>query len=531
MISKLTSRLALVLALLAVPAVNESQTTVAAGSLTVHTDKPGPVISRDIFGQFAEQLGNGIYGGVWVGKDSAIPNVRGIRTDVVDALRALQVPNVRWPGGCYAEIYHWRNGIGPADKRPTTYNASWGSPTDTNAFGTDEFMDFVNQIGSEAYLTVNVGSGTVEEASNWLEYLTTNQPTTLGKERAANGHAAPYRVKFLGIGNENEACGGEMSAQAYVDRMKTYAFFVRNVDPAQSGANRFMPGRSPMHRIAVSDEPEYTEAEMKAWQTSTPQWAFDGISVHHYTGGAFRDPATGFGEKDYASFVKQTSEMEDLIAKRSAIMDQYDPKKKVALVIDEWGVWLRSMPGTNPFYLQQQNSLRDAIVASLNLNIFARHAGRVRMTNIAQMVNVLQSMILTDGPKMVLTPTYYVYKMYVPFQDAQSIPIEVNAGSYKFGDTDVPRVDAIAARAKDGKVWIALTNIDPNNSADITTDVPGVQVQSANGQMLTAERVDSVNTFDDLNAITLQPITAQSKEGKLVLHLPAKSVTVVQLEQ
>ena len=189
----------------------------------MHPEKPGPAINRDIFGQFAEQLGNGIYGGVWVGKDSPISNVRGIRTDVVQALRALQVPNVRWPGGCYAEIYHWRDGIGPADKRPTTYNISWGSSTDTNAFGTDEFMDFVNQIGSDAYITVNVGSGTVEEAANWLEYLTTNQPTTLGKERAANGHAAPYRVKFLGIGNENEACGGAMTAQAYVDRMKTYS--------------------------------------------------------------------------------------------------------------------------------------------------------------------------------------------------------------------------------------------------------------------------------------------------------------------
>ena len=280
----------------------------------------------------------------------------------------------------------------------------------------------------------------------------------------------------------------------------------------------------------MSDEPEYTEAEMKAWQHSSPQWAFDGISVHKYTGAAFGDAATGFGEKEYARFVKQTYEMDDLIVKRSAMMDQYDPKKTVALVIDEWGVWVRSMPGTNPLYLQQQNSLRDAILASLNLNIFVRHADRVRMTNIAQMVNVLQSMILTDGPKMLLTPTYHVYKMYVPFQGAQFIPIEVNAGDYKFGDTTVPRIDAIAARAKDGKVWIAVTNIDPNIPVDVTTSVPGVQVGAAVGEVLTAGRVDTVNTFADPNAVLPQPITAQATGGKLVLHLPAKSVTVVRLE-
>jgi alpha-L-arabinofuranosidase len=530
MLSKSVLRVGLILLLTGGISNGNAQTALATGSLTIHADQSGPVIGRDIFGQFAEQLGNGIYNGVWVGKDSPIPNVRGIRSDVVEALRALRVPNVRWPGGCFADEYHWRDGIGPADRRPVTYNISWGDNVETNAFGTDEFMDFVDQIGSDAYLTVNVGSGTVQEAANWLEYLTTNQPTTLGKERVANGHPAPYRVRLLGIGNENEACGGEMTAQAYVDRMKTYSLFVRNVDPAQGGPSRFMRGPSPMLRIAVSDEPEYTEAEMKIWPRSNAQWGFDGISVHHYTGTAFRDAATGFGEKEYADLVKTTYDMDDLISKRAAIMDQYDPQKKVALVIDEWGVWLRSMPGTKPFYLQQQNSLRDGILASLNLNIFARHADRVRMTNIAQMVNVLQSMILTDGPRMLLTPTYYIYKMYIPFQDAQAIPIDIKADDYKFGDTSVTKVDAIAARAKDGKVWVALTNIDPNNSADINTSVPGVQAGSAVGEVLTADRVDTVNTFDNSNAVQPKPFTAHATNGNLVLHLPEKSVTVVRLD-
>ena len=537
MISKSVLRMAFVMLLAGATSLANAQMSAAAVSLTIHADRAGPVISRDIFGQFAEQLGNGIYEGVWVGKDSKIPNVRGIRSDVVQALKALKVPNVRWPGGCFADKYHWRDGIGPADRRPATYNINWGSTLEPNAFGTHEYMDFVEQIGSEAYITVNVGSGTVQEAADWLEYMTTDQPTTLGKERVANGRRPPFRVKYLGIGNESWGCGGAMTPEAYVDRMKIYSMYVRNLDPAQSGASRFIPGPNPMRRIAVGPadrETEYAEAVMKAWQRSSPRsWSVEGLSLHHYTSGssgAMRDAATGFGEKEYATFVKQTYVMDELIAKHSAIMDQYDPQKKVALVVDEWGVWLQSMPGTQPLYLQQQNSLRDAILASVNLNIFARHADRVRMANIAQMVNVLQSMILTDGSKMLLTPTYHVFKMYVPFQDAKFLPIDLAVGDYKFADLTVPQVDAIAAQAKDGRVWVALTNLDPNRAADVTTGLPGSSARSAVGEVLTADRVDAVNSFDKPNAVSPRPLTSQAASGKLVLHLPPESVTVVHLE-
>jgi alpha-N-arabinofuranosidase len=507
-------------------------------SLTVHADQTGPLISRDLFGQFAEQLGHGIYGGVWVGKDSKIPNVRGIRSDVVQALKELRVPNVRWPGGCFADKYHWRDGIGPADRRPTTYNINWGSNLEPNIFGTHEFMDFVEQIGSEAYITVNVGSGSAQEAADWLEYMTTDQPTTLGKERVANGRRAPFHVKYLGIGNESWGCGGAMTPETYVDRMKIYSMYARNLDPAQSGASRFIPGPNPMQRIAVGPadgETEYTEAVMKAWQRSSPRsWGIEGVSLHHYTSGAsgtMRDAATGFGEKEYAAFVKQTYVMDELIAKHSTIMNQYDPQKKVALVVDEWGVWLQSMPGTQPLFLQQQNSLRDAILASLNLNIFARHADRVRMANIAQMVNVLQAMILTDNEKMLLTPTYHVYKMYLPFQDARSIPIAIEAGEYKVGDLVLPRIDGIAARTKDGQLWLALTNIDQNRAADLTTNVEGLSARTAVGEVLTAAHVDTVNTFESPRAVSPQAFRAQAVGGRLVLHLLPKSVTVMRLEE
>ena len=355
------AKMALALALLAGTAA-QAQAAIPARTLTVHADQTGPVISRDIFGQFAEQLGTGIYGGVWVGPNSKIPNVRGMRTDVVQALRAIKVPNVRWPGGCFADAYHWRNGIGATEKRPITYNSSWGQPLEPNAFGTHEFMDFIEQIGSEAYLTVNVGTGSPQEAADWLEYMSTDQPTALGDERVTNGRKAPWRVKFLGIGNESWGCGGGLSAQAYVDRLKTYSMFVHNLNPAQSGASRFMFGPDPMQRIAVgasAEDTSYTEAVMQAWtHSSRLSWGIEGLSLHYYTAGPkgeMRDPATGFDEVSYATFVRNAYHMDDLIAANSAIMDRYDPKKKVALVVDEWGDWLQPMPGTPPLNLKQQN--------------------------------------------------------------------------------------------------------------------------------------------------------------------------------
>jgi len=506
-------------------------------SLTVNGDQIGPTISRDIFGQFAEHLGQGIYGGVWVGRHSSIPNVRGIRTDVVNALRAIRVPNVRWPGGCFADTYHWRNGIGPAAGRLSSVNANWGGTLEPNSFGTDEFMDFVGQIGSEAYITANVGTGTPQESAEWLEYMTTMQPSTLGKQRVSNGHKAPYRIKYLGIGNESWGCGGEMGAEEYVERMRAFSLFTRNLNPAQAGPSRWQRGPDSMQRIAVGPEDTdsaYTEAVMKATLKSAPwRWGIEGLSLHYYVMGStpMESPATQFSEKEYATFVKQTLALDGLIAANSAIMDNYDPKKKIALAVDEWGAWLKPTPGTNPSFLNQENSLRDAILASLNLDIFARHADRVRLANIAQMVNVLQAMILTDEEKMLLTPTYFVFKMYVPFQDAQSIPLSLEAGDYRVGDLVLPQVDGIAARGKDGHAWLALTNIDPNRVADVATRVKGFSASAATGEVLTAPKFNIGNTFASPDVVAPQPFSAKLTDGQLVLRLPPASVTVVRLEQ
>ncbi|MGA9669485.1 MAG: alpha-L-arabinofuranosidase C-terminal domain-containing protein [Terracidiphilus sp.] len=497
--------------------------------LSIDASKPGVKIDRNLFGQFAENLGHGLYEGIWVGKDSPIPNTRGIRNDVVTALRELRVPNVRWPGGCFADEYHWRKGIGPAEKRPATLNTAWGGVVDTNSFGTDEFMDFLQQIGSQAYVSVNVGSGTPQEAAEWLEYMTAAAPTALQKERAANGHPDPYRVGFMGIGNESWSCGGDMTPDYYVSQLKIYSRFVENDNPAQRSTNQML-------KIAVGPgfpETEWTEAVMKAWQHHDWSWNFDGLSVHWYTtpdGWPLSMSSADFSVDDYAKTLKTTLFMDEFLRKQETVMDKYDPQKKVALVVDEWGAWYKALPGTNKDFLLQQNSLRDAILASLNLNIFARHGDRVRMANIAQMINVIQAMVLTDKEKMLLTPTYYVFKMYVPFQDATLIPVAFDAGTYTQGSYTLPRVDALAARDASGRLWLEITNLDPEKPVDIDAEVTGVTVQSAKGQTLTASQVDSINTFAAPNSVVPKPISASVKGRRLTLRVEPKSVTVVSLE-
>jgi alpha-L-arabinofuranosidase len=499
-------------------------------ALAVDASKTGAKIDRNIFGQFAEHLGHGIYEGVWVGPDSTISNTRGIRNDVVAALKAIKVPNVRWPGGCFADEYHWRKGTGP--QRAVTLNPNWGGVIEPNTFGTHEFMDFVDQIGADAYVSLNVGSGTPQEAAEWLEYMTTAQPTTLAKERAANGHAAPYKIPYLGIGNESWDCGGNMTPDYYLSQMKIYSRFVRNFNPAQQDKQQML-------KIAVGpggDGPrwtEWTEAIMKAYQHHTWSWDINGLSMHNYT--VVKWPpsyaSVGFGETEYSQILKSTLEMDGLIDKHSAILDGYDPDKQIALVVDEWGSWYARLPGSNPGFLVQQNSLRDAILAALNLNIFARHADRVRMANIAQMINVLQAMIMTDGEKMLLTPTYYVYKMYVPFQDATFVPVTFDAGIYTHADISLPRVDAIAAKDTNGKLWLGITNLDPNEPVEIEVSLAGIIAQSAAGETLTAPKVDSVNTFNAPNTVVPKPVTAKTQSGKLTLKLDPKSITVVAIKQ
>ncbi|MEQ5806099.1 alpha-N-arabinofuranosidase [Alteromonas sp. NFXS44] len=515
----------------------------ATEQVLIDVGSPGPKINKDIFGQFVEHIGEGVYGGLWVGENSDIPNTRGLRDDVTEALKQLHIPVIRWPGGCFADQYHWREGIGPQSSRVSRNNA-WGNVIEPNQFGSDEFMELAKQIGSEAYLTVNVGSGTVDEAADWFEYLTSDNPTTLATLRAENGHPVPYKVKYIGFGNEAWGCGGAMSADEYFARLKPFSVFALNHNPQQrfSGIDLlFNHGASnpeAMIKIAAGpndNDTDFTESLMKSW-SEAPGYlpVFDAMSLHHYTmsRGPMSDYSADFGQAEYAHFVSMAMGMEDVLTAHENIMDQYDPQKKVALVVDEWGNWLKPDISENPMFLKQQNSLRDAITAALTLNTFMRHADRVKMANIAQMVNVIQSMILTQGKDMLLTPTYHLYKMYVPFQDATFIPSDFKADMITIGKTHLPQIDVVSAKSPEGKIWMALINIDPGKTTEIEALAGGTSFQTATGSVLTAPEVNTVNEFGRPEAVKASPVRFErEKSGKLVISLPPKSVTVVSLQQ
>jgi alpha-N-arabinofuranosidase len=495
----------------------------AAGEVTVTIDatRPGPVINKNVYGQFAEHLGTGIYEGMWVGPASSIPNTRGWRNDVVGALKELHVPLVRWPGGCFADEYHWKDGIGTRDKRPVKVNTNWGGVEENNGVGTHEFFDLVEMLGADAYVNGNLGSGSAQEMSEWLEYMTSDSKSTLAELRRKNGRDKPWKVAYFAVGNEAWGCGGNMTPEHYSDLYKNVVAFMKA--PASAKPKFIASGGN-------DNDMRWSDVLSKQIKRN-----IDAISFHYYTipTGKWdvKGAATGFGEDQWISTMKNTLDMDRLIKENNKLLDQNDPQKKLGLYVDEWGTWYDVEKGTNAGFLYQQNSLRDAVVAALNFNIFHAHADRVRMTNIAQMVNVLQAMILTDKDRMLLTPTYHAFRMYVPFQDAASLPVEIkNNGSYSVGSASVPEVSASAARGKDGKVYLALVNTNPNKAVDVAINVAGAKAAAAHGKVLTAGAMDAHNTFAAPQAVQPAPFDAQADGGKLSVQLPAKAVIVVAVE-
>ena len=501
-------------------AASAAQPAAPAARIVIHADQPGPTYSRDIFGQFAEHLGHGIYGGVWVGKESPIPNIDGYRKDVVDALKELEVPFVRWPGGCFADEYRWRDGVGQPAKRPVKVNTHWGGVTEPNSFGTSEYMGLIGLLGARSYVSADVGAASPGEVAEWVEYMTSPTGSSLAQERAANGHPAPWALNYIGIGNELWGCGGNMRPEYAADVTRRYATFIKA--PAGQTILKIASG-------ANTDDYHWTEVMMREAGTM-----IDGISLHYYTvPGVWehKGSATEFDEHAWAATLAHTSRMEELLTKHSAVMDKYDPAKRVALVVDEWGAWYDVEPGTNPGFLYQQSSLRDALVAAINLNIFARHADRVRMSAIAQMINVLQAMMLTDGPKMVRTPTYWVYDLYKPWQDAQVVPIELNTPWYDKDEFAIPAVSASAVRAKDGHLRIALANANPDGPVEVSVELVGASATTVSGSVITAPQMNAHNTFEQPDAVRPAPFDgAQIKAGVLSVALPAESVVVLRLD-
>ena len=485
-------------------------------------------IHKEIQGHFAEHLGRCIYEGVYVGENEEIPNTNGMRNDVVEALKEIRIPVLRWPGGCFADEYHWKDGIGSKEKRKRMINTHWGGVVEDNSFGTHEFMELCDQLQCKKYINGNLGSGTVQEMSEWVEYLTFDGVSPMAELRKANGHEKAWEVDYFGVGNENWGCGGNMTPEHYANEYRRYQTYVRNYKHDK-----------PIQKIACganSDDYNWTEVVLNTTHRA-PEWLhgfMDGLSLHYYTvtdNWQHKGSATGFNEKDWYTTLSKALYIETLIKKHGAIMDKYDPECKIGMIIDEWGTWHDVEPGTNPGFLYQQNTMRDALVAGVTLNIFNKNCKRVKMANLAQMVNVLQSVILTEGKKMMLTPTYHVFNMYKYHQDATLLESCIETEKIGLEDThQVPNLTESVSLGEDGKVHITLTNLSIDKTYPIESIIVDKKVQGVEGTIL-VNRMDAYNTFDLPEVVKTQPFTeVKVIDNSLVFDIPPCSIIHLALE-
>ncbi len=490
--------------------------------VSVHAGDAKHTISKNIYGHFAEHLGHCIYGGFYVGDTSkTIPNTNGVRNDIIAALKKLKIPNLRWPGGCFADTYHWKDGIGAKNKRPTMVNKWWGGVTEDNSFGTHDFLNMCELLGAEPYLSGNVGSGTVQELADWVQYTNFNGKSPMSDLRRENGRTQPWKVKFWGIGNEAWGCGGNMKPEYYADEYRKYATFISDWENT-GGLLRIASGAS-------DADYNWTETLMK----NIPLNMLGGVAMHHYSVIEWRKkgPAVDFTEEQYFTTMKKALEMEELVTKHAAVMDKYDPNKKIALVVDEWGGWYDVEPGTNPGFLYQQNTMRDAMIAGVTLNIFNNHADRVRIANLAQCVNVLQAVILTDKEKMILTPTYHVMEMYNVHQDAKLLPLTITTSNYTLGNEKLPAVSVSASKDSLGVTHISFTNIDTKNIQDIAVTIDGGKYSTVSGRILSSAKLQDFNSFAQPDKIKPAVFNGAKLNGNTInVKLPPFSVVVLALK-
>lgn len=497
-------------------------TACAQNTISFKPDTAKHIISRHIYGHFAEHLGRCVYGGFYVGENNTkIPNTNGVRNDVVTALKKLKIPNLRWPGGCFADTYHWKDGIGPKDKRPTIVNTWWGGVTEDNSFGTHDFLNMCELLNTEPYLAANIGSGTTQELIDWVQYVNFDGKSPMSDLRRQNGREKPWNVRFWGVGNEAWGCGGNMRPEYYADLYRKNATFMsgwsndRAIMRIASGAN--------------SADYNWTEVLMK----SIPHNMLGGVALHHYSVIDWnkKGSATAFTEDQYFTTMKRAWFMDSLILKHGAIMDKYDPANRVALVVDEWGGWYDVEPGTNPGFLYQQNTMRDAMIAGVTLNIFNNHSRRVKMANLAQTINVLQAVILTDEEKLLLTPTYHVMEMYNVHQDATLIPLNIQTGEYTLGNEKLPAISASASRDSLGRTHISLTNIDARSPQTITIDLKGSSFKSVSGRILASAKLQDYNSFEKPDKIVPAAFNGAALKGTtLTVKMPPFSVVVLALK-
>lgn len=476
-------------------------------------------INKELQGHFSEHLGRCIYEGLFVGENSEIPNVKGMRKDVVDALKEMQIPVLRWPGGCFADEYHWRDGIGPKETRKKMINTNWGGVVEDNSFGTHEFMELCSQLGCEPYINGNVGSGTVREMSEWIEYMTFDGMSPLANERVENGQKDSWKVTYFGVGNENWGCGGNMRPEYYADEYRRYQSYIKIYDDKKK-----------IYKIACGpngDDYEWTDKVMKIAGKF-----MDGLSLHYYTvphDWTVKGKAAEFTEDEYFLTLRKAFFMETLLKQHSAIMDQYDPEKKVGLIVDEWGTWYDVEEGTNPGFLYQQNTMRDAMVAALNLNLFNKHCDRVKMANIAQLVNVLQAVILTEGKKMILTPTYHVFNMFKVHQEADLVWSSLDTDMIGKGEDMFPRLTE-SVSVKDGKMYITVANLSLDEECNLEAVLSEFDAKKVSAKILTGA-MDAHNTFDAPETVKTADYDGVSlADGNVMIKLPPCSVVAITVE-
>lgn len=447
-------------------------------------------INKDIYGHFSEHLGRCIYEGLYVGEDSEIPNVNGMRTDVVEALKEMGIPVLRWPGGCFADEYHWKDGIGPKETRKKMINTHWGGVVEDNSFGTHEFFELCRQLGCDTYINGNVGSGTVQEMSEWVEYMTLDGTSPMADLRKANGHEKPWDVKYFGVGNESWGCGGHMLPEAYANEFRRYETFVRDYDSDKH-----------IYRIACGANCfDYHWTEVLLQKACS---RMNGLSLHYYTiphEWHKKGSALEFTKDEYNITIERAYKMEELVRRHGDIMNQHDPDKRVGLIVDEWGTWYDVEPGTNPGFLYQQNTMRDAIVAALTLNIFNKHSDRVKMANIAQTVNVLQSVALTDGAEMLLTPTYHVFRMYKDHQENTLLGSYITTPDLSSEEGKFPQLIESASVDENGIIYATITNTSADEAAEIKCQIADSEVKEIRAEILGGSPWD-YNSFEEKNAV------------------------------
>lgn len=475
-------------------------------------------INPEIYGHFSEHLGRCIYNGIYVGEDSSVPNTDGIRNDIIEAFRKIKLPVLRWPGGCFADEYHWKDGIGEKASRKKMINTNWGGVTEDNSFGTNEFFRLCELVGCEPYIAGNLGSGTVEELSQWVEYMTLDGGSPMSEMRKKNGAEKPWKLKYLGIGNENWGCGGSMRPEYYADEYRRYQSFCKNYSGNE------------LYKIACGpsgDDYSWTEVIMK----NLNKYHTKGISLHYYTvptgDWGHKGSAKDFDSECYYTTVSKTLYMDTLLTCHGEIMNRYDPDHDIGLIVDEWGCWYDVEEGTNPGFLYQQNTMRDAIVAACNLNIFNRHSKRVVMANLAQAVNVLQALILTEGEKMIKTPTYHVFDLFSGHQDGELVYCycsDETAGN----DTKIPMISS-SASVKDGVMTITLANCSLEDSAEISCGLAGFECSEASARILTAD-VHDFNDFDAPERVAPTEYSVKLENGAVSAELPPCSVVCVTLK-